>query len=431
MLPPTHFGRSREIYDIPERRRQHVPRKSLNSLRHAWYANHVKSKRNRTRLRRVVLIIPVEAGYFGQVLRGVISHMRDCRPWDVRVASFYRNIKDLIANWSPHGIIGAIDTWDWIEVLSLTRSPVVNISYVNPSLSIPRVGPDEEQVGRMAARHFLDSGFRHFAFVGHASVGFSDDRMKGYVSTLGNTGHTCHVFDNEKYRRQGPTHEDNLARWVRSLPKPIALLACNDDVALTMSEVCRHVRLRVPDQVALMGVDDAELICELASPPLSSIATAPERVGYEAAALLERLMSGKAPPEGPVLLPPARVVTRQSTDVLAVEDADLRRALRYIRDHAHRPIGIPDLVRDTCVSRRLLERRFHKALGRSPQQEIRRVRIERAKDLLARPELPMYAVAERCGFASPQRFCAAFRKETGQTPGQFRAEIVARPLLGA
>lgn len=383
-------------------------------------------------LKRVVLIIPSEMGYFGGVLGGVVSYLQNRNAWDVRVVSFYHDVSALVTNWQPHGIIGAVDTWQWADTLALTGRPVVNISHVKPSLAVPRVGLDELQIGRLAAGHFLERAFRQFAFVGHAGLAFSDERGKGFCEALRAVGHDCNLFDPADYAGQGPTDEDNLGRWIESLPRPVALLACNDGLAMTISRICQRIGVRIPDDVALLGVDDAELICGLATPPLSSIATAPQRIGFAAAELLDRLMDGAPAPQGPVLFPPVRVVTRQSTDTVAADDPDVAQAVRFIRDHAFEPIGVPDVLREVPLSRRMLERRFLKTIGRGLQQEIQRVRIERAKDLLSRLDLPIYEVAERCGFGSPQRLWAAFRTHTGETPRSFRTRLLQQsPIAGA
>jgi LacI family transcriptional regulator len=221
-----------------------------------------------------------------------------------------------------------------------------------------------------------------------------------------------------------------VARWLTLLHKPVGVLAPNDVWAYQLLEVCRQKALRVPDDVALVGVDNDDLLCGLARPPLTSVATPAERVGYEAAALLDRLMASPgradgAPPLPP--LPPLGVVARQSTDVLMVDDPAVAAAVRFIRERACTPIGVEDLLRAVPLPRRTLERRFRAALGRGPGEEIRRTRVERARYLLGASRSSMGEVARAAGFADAKHFCVAFRRHTGQSPSSYRREFRHRP----
>jgi LacI family transcriptional regulator, galactose operon repressor len=179
----------------------------------------------------------------------------------------------------------------------------------------------------------------------------------------------------------------------------------------------------MPEQVALAGVDNDDLFCELARPPLSSVAIPAERIGYEAAALLDRLLAGARPPRQPLLLPPVRLVARQSSDVVALDDPNVAAALRVIRTNAHVALRVADIVRKVPISRRALERRFRQALHRGLGDEIRRVHVDRAKDLLAATDLPVAMVAERSGFCGSGHLCVVFRQDTGQTPTAYRRQV--------
>jgi LacI family transcriptional regulator len=211
--------------------------------------------------------------------------------------------------------------------------------------------------------------------------------------------------------------------WVRSLPKPAAVFTCNDLWGLQLAETCRQLGYGVPEDVAILGVQDDDLLCELARPPLSSIAIPAERIGFEAAAMLDRLLARPRLRPPPLLFPPLGVVNRQSTDILAVSDPQVATAVRFIQERAHQPLLVEDVLQAVSISRRALERRFRQALHRTLGEEIRRAHLERARELLARTSLAMSAVAQRSGFTDGKHLATVFRQETGVTPTAYRAQL--------
>ena len=227
------------------------------------------------------------------------------------------------------------------------------------------------------------------------------------------------------YRHRGRLFHLNqvFQLWLRQLPKPVGVFAANDLWGLPVVEACRIAGLSVPDDVAVLGADNDELRCELARPSLSSIVSPAERVGYEAASLLEHLIHGAEPPAKPLLIPPIGVVTRQSSDVLAGCDPEVTAAVRFIRENAHRPLSVNDVLRKAPMSRRSLERHFRSILERSVGAEIRHVHLERVRDLLASTALRMDEVASRSGFTSVHYMSRIFRRETGMTPTAYRRQV--------
>jgi LacI family transcriptional regulator len=219
-----------------------------------------------------------------------------------------------------------------------------------------------------------------------------------------------------------------MGEWLASLPRPLAVFAANDLWGFELVQAARERRLHVPEDVAILGVDNDQLICEIAHPPLSSIRLGAERIGREAVALLGRLLRGKPPEAGLLRVPPLDVVTRHSTDVLAVEDPEVAGALRHIRQHAAEGLSVKQLLTALPVNRRTLERRFVRALGHTPLEEIRRVRFERVKALL-RADLAIYDVAARCGFASAAYLTTSFLQATGMTPSVYRRRFAPRDAL--
>jgi LacI family transcriptional regulator len=326
------------------------------------------------------------------------------------------------------GIVASVNTLPLARACARWRGPLVNVSAVLPGLRFPRVGVDNLAVGRLAATHFLECGLRHFAFVGHPERVFSLEREQGFSRALEHAGFGLQVFHStmEGYMDPAARHrllDDAVLDWLQQLPKPVGIFMPNDFWGLQVTEACRHAGLRVPDEVALLGVDDDDLHCDLSRPRLSSIRLPTHQVGVEAAALLERLMAGKRPPKQPILLAPLGVTVRPSTDVLALDDVDLVAAVRFIRNHAHEPIRVKDVLRHVPVSRRSLERRFRAALGRGVSEEVRRVHVERAKRLLAETSLPISIVAVQAGFTDFRHLAVTLRQEIGMSPMTYRRSV--------
>jgi LacI family transcriptional regulator len=230
------------------------------------------------------------------------------------------------------------------------------------------------------------------------------------------------------YERQGLLFEENLGRWLRSLPKPVGMMACNDIRGQQVLNLCRRHDLVVPEEIAVIGVDNDEVLCELSDPPLSSVAPNARGIGYDAAVLLERMMAGGAAPAAPVFVAPLGIVTRRSTEVLALNDHQLTIGLRYLRDHAFDPITINEVARAAGMSRRVFERRFVAQMGRPPKAEVLRLRLERVKQLLVDTDWSLAEIAERTGFNYGEYLHTVFTQKTGVTPGKFRrqAELASR-----
>jgi LacI family transcriptional regulator len=382
--------------------------------------------------RRIALIVAMSFIYGRAVLRGVYAYAKKGLPWVFNAALPGTNAGRVLADWEPAGVIGHLSAPGDARAVERLGRPAVNVSGVLRDVGVPRVGVDDGAVGRMAADHFIERGFRTFGFMGELDTAYSEGRLAGYREALGGRGYDCEVFVgpgvpvSAYQERSWKLSDAEITRWLTSLQTPVAVFACNDVMALRLSEGCRLAELRVPEDVAILGVDDDKLLCEMARPPLSSVRLPIEQVGFEAARMLDEMLAGRRPPDEPVLLPPSHVVTRQSSDILAVGDRDVADALRFIRTHAADAIGVSDVLRDAAVSRRVLERRFRKVLGRSPLEEITRVRIERAKQALSETDMPMAQVARASGFSGASRLSVVFSRQTGLTPTAFRRRFRRR-----
>jgi LacI family transcriptional regulator len=274
-----------------------------------------------------------------------------------------------------------------------------------------------------------ERGFHHFAYCGFNGADYSDIRRDQFAQRAADAGLRCHVFVDPhqpledttlKHEETGLTDGEAVAQWIKTLPKPIGLMACNDIRGQQVLNACRAVGVAVPDEVAVIGIDNDEVLCELSDPPLSSVVPNTERIGYAAAALLDHMMAGKKAPKQPLVIGPLGIVTRRSTDVLAIEDRHIASAVRFIRERACDGVDVGDLLRAVPLSRSTLERRFFKVLNRSPKEEILRVRMNRAKQLLAETDFPLSWIAEKLGLEHSEYLSVIFKKRTGMTPANFR-----------
>lgn len=368
------------------------------------------------------------------MLRGIVRYCRFHHPWILyREPPFYRKPPYHIL---PKGTMTATrlreQGFDGIITFTANRAQLETIVPRGfPSVVLPieektpgycSIVEKAGTVGRMAAEHFLDRGFTRFAFCGYDHMFWSRVRQEGFVRRISQAGFPVHL-----YEPPGPLHrltweaeQASMVEWLKSLPKPVGLLVCNDDRAQQVVEANKTALVRVPEEIALLGVDDDDMICELTHPPLSSIAMNFEEVGYEAAAQLDRQMTGGRPPRKEIHLRPTHVHTRQSTDVLAVEDPIVARALRFIRSHAGDVLSVEDVVEATSSSRRLLERHFKDVVGASVYQEIQRTHIERACRMLVETNWSLLEIAGRCGFSNAVHFSIAFKRIMRTTPQQHR-----------
>jgi LacI family transcriptional regulator len=327
---------------------------------------------------------------------------------------------EVINESRPDGVVIDILNPRWALQLQEWGIPTVNVGCRNDAVQLPRVSVDDVMAGKMAASYLAERGFRNFAYYGRPTIGYSREREEGFVSELRRLGHTCDSLDPGVPIHRIPQDRDR--QWVARLPKPVALFAAKDQYGLAISDACRQMSISVPDEVAILAMDNHELICHMAHPALSTIISPTDQIGREAALMLDRLMAGRPLRHNgnPLLLPPPGIITRQSTDVMAVADPLVAEVVRLIRDQASRPLGVKELLRHVPVSRRVLERRFVRALGRTPLTEIRRAHIERAKELLANPGLRTDQVAEQSGLRSAAMLAMTFRKATGETPSEYR-----------
>ena len=339
--------------------------------------------------------------------------------------------------WRGDGILSFIGGRDDLADFILGSGlPAVEISMVRNDIQLPRVEGDNLLIGRMAAEHFLERGFRHFAWAPFLDDVVNAERERGFTECLAGHDRTCTTLPTEHGHRNDSTTMDwasrreHLVRIIKGMPNPLAVFAYNDCVAADVIDACDDAGLLVPEAVAVMGVDNDTLLCECLRVPLSSVCHDLEGMAYQAAALLDHMMSGGTPPKEMIRVPPKGLVTRRSTDIVAVDNLQLARALRYIRDHFADPLlGVEEVVAATDISRRQLEKAFRRELDRSLNEEIVRVRIEKVRHLLATTDMKVVDVAAATGFSRSSHLFRTFKKLTDIGPKTYRESLLEKDRL--
>jgi LacI family transcriptional regulator len=380
---------------------------------------------------RVALIVEMSTVYGRQILEGIVEYTRSHRPWSV-----FLEQRELRASPPPwllklrwDGILCRSTTPALARTFARRHVKVVDLNDLYPGLGLPRIWSDMQAIGRMGAEHLLERGFQHLAFCGFSGEAWSDARREGFCTAARTAGHESAVYASPWLAHHAPDWDKDqrrIAAWIRSLPKPLGVMACNDVRGQQVINACRSTGVVVPEEVAVLGVDNEQVLCELCDPPLSSVMPNPKRIGYEAAELLDRLMRGERITAEERTIAPLGVVTRQSTDILRIDDADMATALRFIRERACSGVTVQEVAEHVAVSRSLLERRFRKHLGRSPQVEIRLAQLKRIKQLLAETDLSLEAIARLAGYVHPEYMSVVFKRLVGQTPGGYRQQVVQR-----
>lgn len=374
---------------------------------------------------RVALLIETSLASGRDILRGISSFVRSHEPWALihEAHGLEEGVPGWLQSWKGDGVIARIQSREMADTLLATGIPVVDVLGVVPDLPFPLVHTDNGAIGRMAAEHLIGRGVKHFAFLGIEGENWSDERFEGFGTALASYAAAVHKFcapRDSTTRASLEYAERDLTSWVAGLPRPVGVLVCSDQRGPALLEACRRAELRVPDDVAVIGVDDDDALCQVCDPPLSSVRAGHARVGYEAAAALDRILRGDVGAKSPALIAPENVIARRSTDVLSVDDPTLAAALRLIRERSHEELHVGAIAQHMKVSRSALQRSFRTTLRRSVHQEIVATRINRARELLLETDLPLATVAERAGFKHQEYMGVVFKARLGTTPAQLR-----------
>jgi LacI family transcriptional regulator len=371
---------------------------------------------------RVAVLVPNFLAVTRAALGGIGDYTRAHAPWTVVNNPWEVMERGVELPPGPlDGLIACLP--DVPRRLGRRRVATVLITERFHDEPIPRVVIDSAAVGRLGARHLIDRGFRHLAYAGYPRAVFARRRGEGFLRAARAAGLACRLYA-DPFPHHGETErrvkQTPLRRWLIGLPKPAGVMACNDRMAMMILQLCRDLGIRVPADLALVGADNDEMACDFCDPPLSSVDLNSRRAGYQAAALLHRLLQGRPPPDSPRLVRPAGVVTRLSSDIVVLGGERVGAAIKFMRDRACEGISVPDVVRAAGLPRRTLEKQCRRLLGRSPAAEIRRVQLDRARELLAGTDMAVGRIAEAVGLPEAKRLSEVFRAGLGTTPTAFR-----------
>lgn len=385
------------------------------------------------RRHNIALLIETSNSYGRGLLRGITHHMREHQSWSVFLPEQGRGdaAPPWLRDWQGDGIIARIENENIASAIRSLDIPFVDVSAARLVPECPWVETNNEAIADLAAQHLLERGFKNFAFCGDPQYAWSNQRQSYFVKRIEKSKYICHTFNTlESESTQAKTNwsrtQRQLENWVKDLPKPVGIMACFDIRGQRLLDACREMNIPVPEEVAVIGVDNDEILCELSNPPMTSIIPDTQRTGYEAASLLHRMMQNEKVSADPILIKPLGIAERLSTNVAAIDDPLIARAVQTIREEACLGINVQELVRRLPVSRRVFESKFKTLLGRTPHEEIARIRLERAKELLRETDLPLTIVAERSGFNHVEYLSTQFKKETGIPPSHYRKQHQSR-----
>ena len=378
--------------------------------------------------RQVALLIETSNEYARGLLDGIVRYMEEHQRWSIYLPEQGRGAKPpkWLKQWAGGGIIARVETPEIAAAIRPLKIPVVDVSAARLLPKLPWVETDDRAITHLAVEHLLQRGFANFAFCGDSSFAWSKWREKYFVEALAEQGHTCHVLDlpTPADAKGSPAKDrQRLDNWIQRLPQPVGIMACYDIRGQMLLEACRELEIDVPRQVAVIGVDNDRLLCDLCSPPLSSVIPDSRRTGYEAARLLDRMMNGETVGSERRLIPPLGVATRRSTDVLATDDPLVGMAMQFIREHACDGINVQDVLKAVDSTRRVLEYRFKQITGQTPHEAIVHQRLDKVRQLLHDTELSIAEIADRAGFEHVEYMSATFRKKTGLSPTAYRRKV--------
>lgn len=378
---------------------------------------------------KILVLVEASREYSRGILSGLALYSKIRGPWMfITRPPFYvkETVDSTAISWIDTLAIDGIILQARYITDRIKRSgvPLIALDANTKLKGVPRILTHNQRIGQMAAEHLLECGFSHFAFCGFDHFPWSRQRCSSFCQTVKDAGYSCYTYgQSQKGEVRSWTREYfSIIDWLAALPKPLGIMASNDDRGQQILEACKIAGHSVPEEIAVVGADNDQLECALTAPPLSSVSLNLEKAGYQTAEAMDKLFRGKQ--TGDIVVEPIQVVRRQSTDIVAVGDADVSAALRFIREHADKSIQVNDVIQILCVSRRTLYAKFRKALGRSVHDEIVRVRLARIKSLLTDTQLSISRIAKMMNFTGPDKLFRFFIRETGKTPTEFRKDTV-------
>ena len=382
---------------------------------------------------RVALLVETSNAYARGVLAGVAEYVQLHGPWSIYLPEAGRADSTVahMRGWQGNGMLVRAEDQRIARAALECDAPILDLSIGGHLPNSPVVHSDVRAEAIAAFEHLWERGFRNLGFCGVTDYMWVQWQYESFLQRAKAAGVriSAHIKPLQLNRPRGWAADRRaIGEWLLGLPKPVGIFACYDLRGQQVLDACRAAGLRVPDDVAVIGVDDDSVRCNLSDPPLSSVAPDTRRVGYLAAELLDQMMAGKPVEPGLRLVPPLGVVARASTDSLAVTDPEISTALRFIRQNCCNPISVEQILEQVPLSRRALEGRFVRVIGRTPHAEILRCRVERAKQLLTDTDLPIKTIAGRVGVATPEYLSVLFNRAVGTTPSEYRARCQSPQL---
>ena len=375
---------------------------------------------------RVALLIETSQAYGRELCEGIANYVEEHTRW-----SIYLDQRELGASpptWFQRqtweGVITRVMSSSLARTFCRLAIPVVDLTDRASNFGLPRICSDDFAIGRMVADNMIERGFREFAYCGYKNEAWSQARCNGFQARIAELGYVCSVFSSAwNGPRSLPWDQEieNIGRWLTGIRVPVGVMACNDQRGQQLLESCRRLSMEVPRDVAVIGVDDDQLLCRLSDPPLSSVVPNAKKIGYEAARTLDLWMRVGSVDIVNRMIPPLRINERRSSDTYANANPELAIAIRFIQQHACEGISVDDVVRSTSVSRSQLEREFREIVGWSPHTQIRKMQLGNAVRLILDTDLPLRVVASQSGFSGVEYFCSLFKKTFGMTAREFKS----------
>lgn len=387
---------------------------------------------------KIILLLDFSEEYSKGLLRGITRYSKEFGPWlFCRMPLFYRETMGVSGmlqwakEWKADGIIGQL--YNDADLIKFVEAgiPVVAQDFKERFDEIPNITGAYRETGVMGAEYFLKKGFKNFAFYGFSDIVWSRERAEGFEDRLSKAGHKVHYFEHRKSRSEELWYykPSSLSKWLKSLPKPVALMSCDDNQGQHITEACRHSGVRIPEEVAVLGVDNDETICDISDPPLSSIGLDVEKAGYDTAKLLDLMIRKKLSKPYDIVVKPTQVVTRQSTDIYATHDHYIASSLKYIHQNIEKDLQVDDVVKHVPLSRRALEKRFLEITGYPIYRYIFNLRVEKFVQKLLETDLTVFEIAMELGFGDGKNIARQFRQVKGCTPSEYRSRYKTGKVL--
>lgn len=376
---------------------------------------------------KILLLTDFSSGYSRNLLKGIVRYSKEVGNWSFqRMPLYYRmlygenGVVEWAKKWQADAIIAQLSDVN-IELLNDLNIPIIVQNYRDRNKAVSNLTGDYFNTGVMAAKFFLNRGYRNFAFYGFKGAIWSRERADGYSHEIEKQGYKLAILENDnKDREEWSYNHTVLGNWLQSLPKPVALFACDDHFALQISETCNVYNINVPDDIAILGVDNDDLLCNISDPPLSSIVLDVENGGYNAGKLLHQLITKEITEPFNIVVNPLIIERRKSTEKYAVSDKNIRTILNYIEKNYANHLSVEELVKQVPLSRRVLEKKFKEETGESLYQYIQNYRIDQFTRLLITTDYSLFEAALQSGFENYKNVSRIFRKYKALSPAEYR-----------